>query len=358
MTSDVLVIGAGPAGAMAAFTAARQGLRTVLVDRREPEGFRIGELLPGAAAQVLHTLGDFNPLRSAHHRRIAGSRLSWGSDALVAKEAILDPYGSPWSLDRSGFERQLRAAAVEGGATFVSAGVVSLRRDADGWHVGTSAGAPLRARALIDATGRAAFVGRQLGVSRRQGAPLVAMYRLASPGEDAADTRTLVEASSDGWWYSARLPDGSTLVAAYVLPARAAEMRRDPETWTRAMAATRHVSQAAAGVRFGAGLQAAPAGGVAAGLTSGDGWVACGDAAMAFDPISGQGLLSALITGRDAAMAVAGSLGGSGDLASYDAMIARVSALYRGRTEAVYQMEDRWAGHPFWRSHHRHHQAA
>ena len=50
---DVVVAGAGPAGAVAARVLARAGRRTLLVDDVEPGGRKVGESLPGAARPLL-----------------------------------------------------------------------------------------------------------------------------------------------------------------------------------------------------------------------------------------------------------------------------------------------------------------
>lgn len=50
--------------------------------------------------------------------------------------------------------------------------------------------------------------------------------------------------------------------------------------------------------------QVSPASGAWLDPVCGEGWIACGDAALAFDPLSSQGLLGALASGVAAARAI------------------------------------------------------
>ena len=77
----------------------------------------------------------------------------------------------------------------------------------------------------------------------------------------------------------------------------------------------------------------------------GDGWIAAGDAAASFDPLSSQGIMSAMQAGQRAADAVLGRESFSG----YTAMIEASVQRYLVQRAAVYAQERRWADAPFWR---------
>jgi flavin-dependent dehydrogenase len=81
----------------------------------------------------------------------------------------------------------------------------------------------------------------------------------------------------------------------------------------------------------------------------GEGWIACGDAAMSFDPISGQGIFSALHGGLTAGTAVAAALNRRTELIDeYSARINDVWTIYRKRLRSIYQSERRWPAACFW----------
>jgi flavin-dependent dehydrogenase len=83
---------------------------------------------------------------------------------------------------------------------------------------------------------------------------------------------------------------------------------------------------------------------------AGDGWVAAGDAAAAFDPISSLGIGFSLRSGMEAArVAVAAAEGGDGAAAAaYAASVTRIYEDYRARHRGIYLQERRWPDAPFW----------
>ena len=82
---------------------------------------------------------------------------------------------------------------------------------------------------------------------------------------------------------------------------------------------------------------------------SGPGWLAVGDAALACDPLSSQGLFNALYSALTAATALRRALAGdTGALTDYQRIIARVVDVYRDHLAAWYGLENRWPDQTFW----------
>jgi flavin-dependent dehydrogenase len=82
----------------------------------------------------------------------------------------------------------------------------------------------------------------------------------------------------------------------------------------------------------------------------GDGWLAVGDAAFAFDPLSSQGILTSLYTGMKAGEALIEHLSGNSDaLANYGYRLAMIYNAYLRNRSTYYRLEERWAERPFWR---------
>jgi flavin-dependent dehydrogenase len=79
-------------------------------------------------------------------------------------------------------------------------------------------------------------------------------------------------------------------------------------------------------------------------------WLAAGDAALAFDPLSSQGLYNALYSGMKAGQAIVAALAGDDSaLARYAGRLEQIRAHYLARRRAVYESEGRWADAEFWR---------
>jgi flavin-dependent dehydrogenase len=82
---------------------------------------------------------------------------------------------------------------------------------------------------------------------------------------------------------------------------------------------------------------------------AGDGWLAVGDAASAYDPISSQGIYKALAEGIGAGTAIAAWLrGDSSQLQEYDDAIRARFNTYLHNRNFLYGLEQRWPESLFW----------
>jgi flavin-dependent dehydrogenase len=80
-----------------------------------------------------------------------------------------------------------------------------------------------------------------------------------------------------------------------------------------------------------------------------DGWIAAGEAAAGFDPLSSMGIGYALASGIESARAVHNRLTADGrQMPCHTASVARHYATYRARQLQYYSMEQRWPDSPFW----------
>jgi flavin-dependent dehydrogenase len=345
---DVVVCGGGPAGAVAAHQLARAGLRVLLADRVDPQAHKIGEALAGTAARLLRSLGLPAPPEGGH-TPIGGNLSVWGTDVPVATDFLRDPDGPGWRLDRRRFDMELRSAAVAAGARPRTAHLAEVAREGDMWRVGFDDGGTARARWLVDATGRRAALARKLGAVRHRDVRLVAVYALGRAAPEFRSNRTLIEAVPGGWWYAARLPSGDAVAGFHTDPRTAVPLVRSPAAWERALAGTRHLPALLGGTRFDRPLGATEACGARLNKVLGDGWVACGDAAQSFDPVSAQGILSALHGGLKAAELVQAALrGDEPDRDAHAGQLDRIRRTYLARRLAAYRAERRWPQAPFW----------
>jgi len=92
---------------------------------------------------------------------------------------------------------------------------------------------------LVDASGRARWVAPSQGVRRVSYDRLVGVIGRIATAErnDDRETRTVVEAAPDGWWYSAPIPTGE-LVIGYMTDADLATTARTLYGWTSLLANT------------------------------------------------------------------------------------------------------------------------
>ena len=345
------MVGGGPAGCAAAIVLARAGLEVVLLER-SGQGARVGESLPPEVRLPLQGLGVWDRFLAGGHTESPGIVAAWGQAEPYANDFVRNPYGAGWHVDRDRFDAMLAGAACDVGADVRRAAeVVGCAAEPSGrWALAVRGTAPVSAGVLVDATGRASRLAGRLGSRRVVHDRLVALVGLVRPpgGEDDRDQRALVEAAPDGWWYSARVPDGRLLLAFHT-DARPG-LRAG---WARHLAAAPLTAARAGGLFPAQGAARAPASGVVryAGANSqhrepaaGPGWLAVGDAAAAHDPVAGLGVYWALESG----MAGAATILAGGGTAAYVTAAAGRFTEYLAQRALYYRAEPRWPDSPFW----------
>lgn len=344
------MIGGGPAGSVAAYMLARAGWRVRMVHADDvlSEVRPIGETLPGIVSHLLDGLRLGAVLAEGPHMPSPGTTSVWGRGIPDYVDSIRDPYGHGWRLDRAAFDRSLREEAKEAGVELIDGWVQNVVRYEDGtMEVALTDGNRLSAPCIVDATGRRATVARRCGAFRIRDVGLIALYRWGeSSGEDG---RTLIEACEDGWWYTALLPERQRVVVYHATTQDAPAVLRTPGIWEERLAKTRYMSWAVSDTQDLTPLQATEASGARLDRFSGPGWVAVGDAALSFDPISGQGIYNALYSGMKAGQAIASELRtGPGAIVEYGNRMEEIRSAYERHWQAVYRSEERWIDRPFW----------
>lgn len=361
--ADVVVIGGGIAGCATALALQRQGLHTLVLERAAPDALRVGEHLPPDVRPMLSKLGLWDAFIADGHLPCPGVRASWGSPGVYEREYIFSPYGDGWNLDRRRFDASLvEAVRAAGGVVLHNAHVGSITAQERGWSVeAVIAGRPqvLTATFLVDATGRAATVARKLGDQQVVHDHLIAVmgWMRGGDGANISDATLLIEAAQDGWWYTTLLP-GERLLAAFMtnppLSARNAGVLAG--YWADQMERTQHVRRRAVGFMLDGDVVVKPASSCYCQPVAGERWLAVGDAAIAFDPLSSMGISKALRMGLAAADVIQRYLQGDASAVErYAAAVDREFSEYLATRSHYYRQEMRWPDQAFWHQRHQIH---
>jgi flavin-dependent dehydrogenase len=354
---DVAVIGGGPTGTATAIALARAGRSVAVLERSRYEHERFGEILPPVARSPLINLGVWDRFITEGHASSPGILSAWGQNEPYENHFIFNPYGHGWHLDRRRFDAMLALSAEEAGAHVCKATRVTscLPVASRGWQVEFASDGQrnrLRASFLVYATGRACVAARWQGAKRYFYDRLVGIVgffpaRLAGTEDNC---QTLVEATKNGWWYSARLPD-SRLVVAYMTDADLLPKGRIrvSEYWQDRLGRAPNTRSRLSGWVPEIGLRSVAANSYRMDHVTGNSWLLAGDAAIAFDPLSSQGIYRALKSGLLAARAIQDCLlGDQAALKEYARGTQRSFDKYLSMRTIIYGREQRWASSAFW----------
>ncbi len=308
-STDVLVVGAGPAGSSAAAWAARLGLDAVLVDAAVfPRDKSCGDGLTPRAIGELQRLGLEDWLRA--HTVNRGLRAHGFGQTLLLPwpGGSLPDWGS--AVARTELDDHLRTTAIKAGATAVDgARVVGVHRDG-----GRVAGVELDAdgerfeiacRRLVVADGVRSPVGKMLGREwHRETVYGVAgrSYVTSEMSDDPWISSHLELRGSDGeilsgygWLFPLGTGEVNLGVGTLATAKRPANVALRP--LMQFYADERREEFALSGELRAPTSALLPMGGAVSGV-AGPNWALIGDAAACVNPLNGEGIDYGLETGR------------------------------------------------------------
>lgn len=351
---DVTIVGAGPAGAAAAIALASSH-RVLLVDHPSKVPRPAGETLPGAGRRLLTDLGVWEEFIAGPHAPCHARGSRWGASQLQEMDALRDPDGPAWRIDRPHLESLLRATARDRGAHVVTGKAHATPGGSRPWHLDISGPRPqtLTSTLVIEAAGRGSRAVEHADSHRSVQDRLICAWttvRLRHP----APAMTYVESAPDGWWYTIPLDQDRRLIAFYTEPqpdlirSLASGLKRAAGRSPSLM-----VQLADSDLDTAQSVQFCAAGSGRLRATAGPKWLAIGDAAMTFDPLSSQGLFHALYSGCTCVASVERLLAGEDDgPTQVEALTEPIWTQYLIGAANYYGMERRWSGRPFWQTRH------
>ena len=303
--ADVAIVGAGPAGAAAAYHLASRGRRVILLDR-DPAG-RHKPCGGGMAASVQRWFPfDLTPAVDQIIRRV---RFTWCLDDPVIAEL---PGEAPfWIVRRSVLDAFLAEQAIAAGAERRSqATVTAIERRESGWELSLEGGERLLARSVVVADGSGSRFAAPLGLGpERPRYAATVSVDVEAPVSEPDTARFEFGLVHHGFCWSFPRAGGYSIGVGTFIGRQEADAEAVLASLLPSLGLPRD-----AGVRRTGALRIwdghHP--------LHGDGLLAVGDAASLCDPFLAEGLRPSLMSGTYGATALDAWLGGDGDaLAAY-----------------------------------------
>lgn len=355
---DVMVLGAGPAGASTAIALKRLDAKrsVVVLDAGMRQRPWHDETLTSDARAPLEQLGLWPAFEALEAPAALGASASWRHHEPDRQVSYFCRPGHGWRLDREAFSRLLREAAREQGVEVVArTRIAELRRAKRSWCFEVESQgrrSTLEAGFAVDATGRQAYLARRMGAQKVRFDRLVgAFMELSRSGESELriEADALVEAQERGFWYAAlRSPD--SFVATWLSDADLAreEHMGDEARWLERFGGSR-ISAAMADFKPAGPPTIRAVDSYRLDRMIGDGWLAVGDAAATIDGVIAQGCHRVMASGIRAAGAILDvQAGRTTGLRRYQRGVEQsVEDLLLSRRRFYGEVE-RWTECPFW----------
>lgn len=292
-TSDVLVLGLGPAGASAATEAARRGCKVIAVDRKREPGrpVQCAEFVPVMIGM------DVGGLAQSVRQRIHAMATFVEDDAADVKENF-----PGHMLDRAKFDAVLVAEASQAGAQCRFG--VSIRRISGAGRVELSDGHAIHAGVIVGADGPRSLAGRAIG---RVNTELVETRQISVGLRQAHSATDIFLSAGIPGGYGWLFPKGAVAnLGAGVDPAHASRLKQIVARLHAGLIEAGRVGREILGLTGGAipvGGMLQPWGTLADTLV-----LLAGDAAGLTNPVTGAGIAAAVHSGRRAGRAAAAQI--------------------------------------------------
>ena len=354
METEVIIAGKGIAGLVVSLLLKRKSIPHLLLDRTTArKQLALGETLPPSALPLLQSLGLLDLFESNSLHRTRGYHSAWGSTTITDHNFFFhSPFQHGLKINKQSLEQDLEDMTSENILRFEK--LTAIRLEEQGVTVELQNDREqivLRGRCLVEATGRNRALLKLLGIPSEEYDQLTAYSCHLPRREHPKITHSvLVESFEHGWGIVSRLSDEMQVMSLFSrLCVGIHKELKDYACWPAILFGTAHLRDflsARAGIRVVGG----DAGSSRAAQLAGKCWLATGDAAIAFDPLSSHGITNAVYTAYRAVEAIALHLSDPDEkhFRKYAESLSTIFATYLGTRHVLYQRERRWPRAAFW----------
>lgn len=365
---DIFIIGGGVSGCISAMFLCRQ--HSVLVLNKPERNNPWAESLVSPSRRIFRELGiseQINNLEKECCIPSIGIKSYWGNEIPAYSDSFRNPDGEGWTINKPFFINRLQHITKTFPIRFQEGLLLTVKNESTHWKISFSNQSGnqehITAKFIIDASGRANILRKKLHLHRIRKDELICIS--ASVKRFQEQSLSTIISDKNGWWYSCSLPGKKdAMLISYYTDADLIDKKSTQEpSFIRQLLLSKMNILNKLEIK---GFDEYQHLGIKAANTSklnniGErNWIAIGDAAMSFDPLSSQGIYNAMVTAAQASkLIIATNFINIPEIertelfynAFYESS-CNIWQHYREHHQHFYQMEQRWKASPFWSRRH------
>jgi flavin-dependent dehydrogenase len=353
INTEVIILGKGIAGLTLAYLLKQQQIDYVIVDRFEDrKQFAYGETLPPSAMPLLYKLGLLALFEENSYRKTYGYHSCWGSDRVTDINFYHhNPYKHGLKIDKQKILHALEETT--------QAEVISYKKSFEVlWDDTSISGLVLdtniqiNGNYFVDATGRNRALLKKLQISSVAYDNLLSFScHLSKVKHPKLVHGVCVESFEYGWGIVSALNEDQNVASIFTTKESAIHKELTQYSlWKKTLASTKYLKdfltdEVDSKVMGGNSNSSKPQ------KIAEHNWLALGDAAIAFDPLSSHGITNALYTAMIAADTIKSSIEKkqSDAIENYNDTLHKIFDQYLQSKNRLYVGETRWKEAPFWK---------
>ena len=344
MNTDVIIVGAGVAGLTLSYLLKERNINHLVLDRvSKPKNLDLAETMPPSALVLLESL-NLLELFSQSSSKTFGYHSLWNNDFLTTDNFFRhNPFKYGLKLNKTKLLNDMRVLVSD--HLIPMNHLVEIDRSNENISVKIKADHSIQTingRLIVDATGRSRNVLKHFGISSESFDDQVALScHLPYFKHPQLIHSVYVESFENGWGIVSSLNDQTNVMTLYtkkgspILP-----KLKDYQNWKALLSSTRILKDFLVEDIYPK-VVGQKANSSKASQISGSNWLAIGDAAIAFDPLSSHGVSNAIFCSKSASEAIELYL--TSDVAApfqnYDQTINRIFHQYLKQKSSIYSLQ-------------------
>lgn len=355
MNTDVIIVGKGIAGLVLSFLLKKKGIQHLVLDRKsKKKNFALAETLPPSSMPLLQSLDLIKIFEKNAIRKTYGYHSMWGNTRIlnnnffsqlsyknglkINKKAIVDDLEQLCNEDVMSYEKMLNMVISKEEV------VVEVENNHQKEII--------KAKMIIDATGRNRAILKKLNVPIRLYDNLISFSCHLPRIEHPKLTHDVfVESFEDGWGIVSGLDEKTNVLSVFTNKENLVQLKlRDYSEWQSVLSKTTLLKDFLV-EQSEVKIIGSDANSSIANYLSGENWLAVGDAALSFDPLSSHGIANAIYTVREASDAIESYIltGDRKKFVTYSKTLFSIFDSYYMVKNELYRAESRWMESSFWK---------